>query len=84
MDNEKFVFHTPNQHCSARTGRLHITLHLNMGYYTIRFHPDSSKICTIVLPWGMYSYLRLPMGVACSPDIFQAKMSKQMGTLEVV
>jgi hypothetical protein len=55
------------------------TLDLNMGYYTIRLDPDASKICTIILPWGKNSYLRLPMGVACSPDIFQAKMSELMG-----
>ena len=57
-----------------------------MGYYTIRLDPDASKICTIILPWGKYSYsyLRLPMGVAGSPDIFQAKMSELMGTLEFV
>ena len=36
------------------------TLDLNMGYYTIRLDPDASKICTIILPWGKYSYLRLP------------------------
>ena len=60
------------------------TLDLNMGYYTIRLDPDASKICTIILPWGKYSYLRLPMGVACSPDIFQAKMSELMATLEFV
>ena len=59
-------------------------LDLNMGYYTIRLDPDASKICTIILPWGKYSYLRLPMGVACSPDIFQAKMSELMATLEFV
>jgi hypothetical protein len=33
-------------------------LDLNMGYYTIRLDPDASKICTIILPWGKYSYLR--------------------------
>ena len=27
-------------------------LDLNIGYYTIRLDPDSSKICTIILPWG--------------------------------
>ena len=57
-------------------------LDLNMGYYTIRLDPDASKICTIILPWGKHSYLRLPMGIACSPDIFQAKMSVLMVTLE--
>ena len=54
-------------------------LDLNMGYYTIRLDPDVSKTCTIILPWGKYSYLRLPMGFACSPNIFQAKMSELMG-----
>ena len=33
-------------------------LDLNMGYYTIRLDPDSQKICTIILPWGKYSYIR--------------------------
>ena len=58
-------------------------LDLNMGYYTIRLYPDASKICTIIF-MGEYSYLRLPMGVAGSPDIFQAKMSKLMVALEFV
>eukprot|EP00804_Cyclotella_cryptica_P020627 CCRYP_003437-RA/>CCRYP_003437-RA protein AED:0.32 eAED:0.45 QI:0/0/0/1/0/0/2/0/227 len=57
-------------------------LDLNMGYYTIRLDPDASKICTIIFPWGKYSYLRLPMGIAGSPDIFQAKMSELMVALE--
>eukprot|EP00804_Cyclotella_cryptica_P012612 CCRYP_014725-RA/>CCRYP_014725-RA protein AED:0.39 eAED:0.39 QI:0/0/0/1/0/0/2/0/167 len=45
-----------------------------MGYYTIRLDPNSSKICTLIFPWGKYSYLRLPVGIAGSPDIFQAKI----------
>jgi hypothetical protein len=59
-------------------------LNLNMGCYTIRLDPESSKICTIIFPWGKYSYQRLPMDVATSPDIFQAKMSELMATLEFV
>jgi len=59
-------------------------LDLNMGYYTIRLDPDASRICTIIFPWGKYSYKRLPMGVAGSPDIFQAKMSELMVDLEFV
>jgi hypothetical protein len=43
-----------------------------MGYYSIRLDPDASKICTIIFPWGKYSYLRLPIGFAISCDIFQA------------
>jgi hypothetical protein len=53
-------------------------LDLNMGYYTIRLDPDASKICTIIFPWEKYSYKRLPMGIAGSPDIFQGKMLELM------
>jgi hypothetical protein len=60
------------------------SLDLNMGYYTIRLDSDTSKICTIIFPWGKYSYKRLPMGVAGSPDIFQSKMSELMAALEFV
>ena len=63
-------------------GFTHATaLDLNMGYYMRRLDPDASKICTIILPLGKYSYLQLPMGIACSPDIFQGKMSEVMATL---
>jgi hypothetical protein len=56
----------------------------NMLYCTIRLDPDSSKICTIIFLWGKYSYKRLPMGIAGSPDIFQAKMMELMESLEYV
>ncbi len=59
-------------------------LDLNMGYYTIRLDPDASKICTIIFPWGKYTYKWLPMGIAGSPDIFQRKMSEHMEPLEYV
>ncbi len=59
-------------------------LDLNMGYYTIRLDPDAYKICTIIFPWGKYSYKQLPMGIAGSPDIFQGKMSELMESLEYV
>jgi hypothetical protein len=57
---------------------------LNMGYCTICLDPDASKISTIIFPWGNYSYLRLPMCIAISQDIFHAKMSKLMVALEFV
>ena len=59
-------------------------LDLNMGYYTIRLDPEASKICTIIFPWGKYSYKRLPMGFGGSADIFQAQMMDLMASLEYV
>ena len=55
-----------------------------MGYYIIRLDPNTQKICTIIFPQGKYSYQLLPMRIAGSPDIFQAKMSELMATLEYV
>ena len=42
------------------------------------------RFVLIILPWGKYSYLRLPVGMSGSPDIFQEKMSDPMRTLEYV
>jgi hypothetical protein len=60
------------------------TLDLNMGYYTIRLDPTAAKLCTVIFPWGKYSYQRLPMGFAGSADIFQAEMGNLRATLEYI
>ena len=49
------------------------SLDLNMGYYHLLLTPNASRLCTVVLPWGKYEYLRLPMGLCNSPDIFQKR-----------
>ncbi len=59
-------------------------LDLNMGYYTVKLDPDASKICTIIFPWGKYSYKQIPMGIVGSTDIFQGKMLELMESLEYV
>ena len=57
-------------------------LDLNMGYYTIRLDPMVVEMCTIIFPFGKYSYLRLPLGMSGSADIFQAEMMDLMEALE--
>jgi hypothetical protein len=59
-------------------------LDLNMGYYTIRLDPTASEMCTIIFPWGKYSYKRLPMGFGGSADIFQAQIMDLMASLKFV
>ena len=60
------------------------SLDLNMGYYHIRLDKNARRLCTIILPWGKYEYLRLPMGISNSPDIFQERMSELMAGLEFI
>ncbi len=59
-------------------------LDLNMGYCTIRLDPTASKMCTIIFPWGKFSYKRLPMGFGGSADIFQAQIMDLMASLEFI
>ncbi len=44
-------------------------------------HPKSAPLYFL---GGKYSYKRLPMGIAGSPDIFQGKMSELMESYEFV
>ena len=48
---------------------------LDMGYYDIKLKENTSNLCTIILPWGKYSYKHLPMRVSNSPEIFQQKIN---------
>ena len=55
-----------------------------MSYYHIELDPESSRLCTIVHSWGKYKYLKLPMGLCNSPDIFQEKMNKLFAGFDYV
>ena len=56
---------------------------LSMGYYHIPLLDEATqKLCSTALPWGKYQYLRLPMGIKNSPDIFQGIMMEVLGDLE--
>jgi hypothetical protein len=61
-------------------------LDLNMGYYTIRLDlmVTAPEMCTIIFPWGKYSYKRLPMGFGGSANIFQAQIMDLMASLKFV
>ena len=59
-------------------------LDLSMGYYHILLDKASQELCTTILPWGKYSYAKLPMGLCNAPDIFQAIMNELLGDLPYV
>ena len=58
------------------------SLDLNMGYYHIALSSEASNMCTIITEFGKFRYRRLPMGVTCSQDIFQAKIYELLGDIE--
>lgn len=59
-------------------------LDLSMGYYHFRLDDAASDLSTFVLPFGMYKYRRLAMGLTISPDIFQERISKLFSDLPFI
>ena len=57
---------------------------LSMGYYHIPLDKYSQGLCGTVMPWGIYQYKVLPMGISNAPDIFQSIMMRLLGDLEYV
>jgi len=46
-----------------------------MGYYSIPLNEYSKKLCATILPFGIYQYNFLPMGIAVATDVFQQVMT---------
>jgi hypothetical protein len=55
-----------------------------MQYYFFELYEESQDLCTIITPFLKYKYLRLTMGLKCSPDIAQAIMENVLSGIKDV
>ena len=55
-----------------------------LSYYTLELDPKTWKYLTVILPWGKYQYMKMPMGLSISADVFQREMTKLFKGLEYV
>ena len=51
-------------------------LDIFMMFYTFSSEDESSKMCTIVTPFGSFQYTRIPMGLVNSPAFAQSRMEE--------
>ena len=59
-------------------------LDLSMGYYHFRLSEQLSRMSTFMLPFGLYRYKRMAMGLSISPDFFQEKLSQLFSDLPYI
>ena len=54
-----------------------------MGYYSMKLDDEARKRCVTLLPWGLYSYNMLPMGIAVATDVFQEAMGELFNNISI-
>jgi hypothetical protein len=68
--------------CKRSGYKFFTKLDVSMQYYTFELDIESQDLCTIVTPFREYKYLRLLMGLKCSPDIAQAVRENVLSDIE--
>jgi hypothetical protein len=70
----EFPLSTTEEILTSIQGFMYATsLDLNMGYLSIPLNDHAREILTIIMPFGAYECLALPMGVMTATDLFQAR-----------
>jgi hypothetical protein len=59
-------------------------LDVKEAYWHVRLDDASSKLTTMITPFGRYRWTRLPFGLKVSSEIFQRKLDEALGDLDGV
>ena len=51
-------------------------LDIIQSYYDMNVKKNKQKYLVMILPWGKYVYLNMPMGLNISVDVFQRELSR--------
>lgn len=59
-------------------------LDVKEAYWHVKLDEESSKLTTMITPFGRYRWARLPFGLKVSSEIFQRKLNEVLGDLDGV
>ncbi|XP_049870365.1 uncharacterized protein LOC126369844 [Pectinophora gossypiella] len=81
--------HYPLNTIEEISARLHDSswftlLDCKKGFWQLKVTPRTSKYLTFSTPFGRYSCLRMPFGLASAPEVFQQVMSSLLAEIENV
>jgi hypothetical protein len=80
LERAIFPFPSLDQVFSSIKGAKHFSkIDLTCGFWNLRLDEASSKLCTFVMPWGVFRYKRLPFGVSPAPEVFHWVLGDVLG-----
>ena len=68
----------------SATNYQYLTMYFPSSRMHVRLDKESSKLTTMITPFGRYWWKRLPFGLKVSSEIFQRKLDEALGGLEGV
>lgn len=79
--------HYPMKTLKEIAQRLHgtkwfTTLDATSGYWKIELDDKSSKLCTMIKPYGRYRFKRMPFEISSAPEVFQRVMYEDLQGLK--
>ncbi|GFO20132.1 Pol polyprotein [Plakobranchus ocellatus] len=74
---ERFTIPNPEEILAKLAGAKYFSkFDATSGFWQIQLDDESSKLCTMNTPFGLYSFQRCPFEISSTPEIFNKYMRK--------
>lgn len=85
VKREYYPLHAVEESLAKLAGAvIYSKLDANSGFYQMELEEECRNLTTFITPFGRYKFNRLPMGISCAPEIFQARMEKILEGIDQV
>ncbi|GFR85651.1 polyprotein [Elysia marginata] len=75
IKGEKYIIPNPQEITAKLAGAKYFSkFGATSGFWQVKLDEESSKLCTMNTPFGLYSFQRCPFGISSAPEIFNKYM----------